>query len=75
MYRLETEPPQLRQILDIWSTSSGGSSGIAGWTLPLPLILGKKKSYEGRKAGRESEKKTAPSLAQGLDPPFICIDH
>ena len=41
------------------------------WTLVTaraPLILGEKKIAEGRKAGRASDEKPGPPIAQGLDP-------
>ena len=37
---------------------------------PPPPHFGEKKTAEGRKAGRASDKKPGPPLAQGLDPPL-----
>ena len=42
--------------------------------LPPPYFAWKKKKKriaEGRKAGRASDKKPGPPLAQGLDPPLL----
>ena len=54
------------------SICSSGSRGGAREGLSV-LSKVKKEIVEGRKAGRAGQKNRAPNLAQGLDPPLICI--